>query len=683
MAQKKASVFGVGANGRGESKGLKLSQELAKAEAWTEAILPADADAEATETDTNRRPLVVFASILAVIMVILVLRLGALQLLNGGKNLAIANGNLLRTVDTRAPRGLIYDTNGNIIAKNQPAYDITVTPSQLPAGKAQQGALYAQVGSIIGMTAAQVQAKAHATCNTDLACSQSYQPQLVKAAVSQDQALLFDQDASKLTGFALDVNPTRQYVDAGNLLAPFLGYTGRISPSELAAHPNYQPTDLIGKDGLESSYESVLKGQDGKEETEVNASGRPVKTLASQPAVAGDNIVLSIDQGLEQVMASALETQMAASHSTQAAAVAVNPNTGAILGAVSLPTYDNNAFAKGISQTAYNALVNNPGHPLFNKVTNGQYPSGSIIKPMAASAALQEGVITPSTIINDTGKLVLPNQANPSAPPAIYYGWKHSGLGPMDLFTALAQSSDIFFYTIAGGFTNLINGSGYTNFPNPLGIDRLAHYYELFGLGSKTGVDIPYESAGRVPTPAWKKAYSGQDWYLGDTYNLGIGQGDLLVTPLQMAMATSVVANGGTLLKPYFVSSITNSLGKTIKKTEPQVVRKGFVSPENLALVRQGMLQDSQSSKGTGCCSIRSDVPVLVGSKTGTAENNTAAGIMPDAWFSAFAPYNNPQIVVIVFLGKAGEGASYALPATNDILKYYFTQGAGTQFVGH
>ncbi len=196
-------------------------------------------------------------------------------------------------------------------------------------------------------------------------------------------------------------------------------------------------------------------------------------------------------------------------------------------------------------------------------------------------------------------------------------------------------------------------------------------------------MDIPYEDAGRVPTPAWKKAYSGQNWYLGDTYNTGIGQGDLLVTPLQMAMATSAVANGGSLLKPYFVSSITNAAGATIKKTSPQVVRKGFISPANLATVQQGMLEDSRSSKGTGCCSIRSDVPVLVGSKTGTAENLTSAGVAPDAWFSAFAPYNNPQIVVIIFLGRAGEGASYALPATNSVLEYYFTQGAGKQFVGH
>lgn len=504
---------------------------------------------------------------------------------------------------------------------------------------------------------------------------------MVKPDVSQDQALLFDQDSAQLTGFALDVNPTRQYVDAGNLLAPFLGYTGRIDAAQLAANPSYQPTDLIGEGGLESSYESVLRGQDGKQETEVDASGKPVKTLASQPAVGGNNLVLSIDQGLEQQMALAIETEMAASHAPRAAGVAVNPNTGAILAAVSLPTYDNNEFANGISQSEYNSLLGDPGQPLFNKVIDGEYPSGSIIKPLDASAALQLGVINTSTTIDDRGELQVPNENNPSAPPAVYHGWNLAGLGVMNVFSAIAESSDIFFYTIAGGFTNLIPGSGYTTFTHPLGITNLAHYDELFGLGSKTGVDLPDENSGRIPTPAWKKSTEGENWYLGDTYNTAIGQGDVLVTPLQMAMATSVVANGGSLLKPYFVSRITNAISKTVKQTKPQVVRSGFISPANLAIVRQGMLDTTQSDKGTACCKIRVDVPVQVGAKTGSAETNTAAGVQPEAWFSAFAPYNNPQIVIIIFLEKAGEGADYAAPAGRDILTYYFTQGAGTQFV--
>jgi penicillin-binding protein 2 len=400
VAKRKTTVFGVGVSSRGASKNLKLSQELTKAEAWTEAILPAETDAKARESETNRRPLVIFAAMLGAIMVVLMLRLAGLQILNGSKNLAIADGNRIRVVNTRAPRGLIYDSSGKtIIAKNQPAYDITVTPSQLPTSKTQQAAIFTHVGSILGMSAADVQSKAQATCSTELACSQSYQPQLVKPSVTQDQALLFDQDSSQLIGFALDVNPIREYDDVGHLLAPFLGYTGRIDAAELKANPSYQPTDLIGKGGLESYYESILKGQDGKEQTEVDAAGKPVKTLASQPSVAGSNIVLSIDQGLEQNMAAAIQAEMAITHSPRAAGIAINPTTGAILAAVSLPTYDNNQFAHGISQADYTKLTSDLGQPLFNKVIDGEYPSGSIIKPLVASAALQENIINLSTTI--------------------------------------------------------------------------------------------------------------------------------------------------------------------------------------------------------------------------------------------------------------------------------------------
>jgi penicillin-binding protein 2 len=244
----------------------------------------------------------------------------------------------------------------------------------------------------------------------------------------------------------------------------------------------------------------------------------------------------------------------------------------------------------------------------------------------------------------------------------------------MNVFSAIAQSSDIFFYTVAGGFTN---------FTHYLGINKLSHYYQLFGLGSKTGVDLPDENSGRVPTPTWKKAYSGSDWYLGDTYNTAIGQGDLLVTPLQMAVATSAVANGGNLLKPYFVSRVTDASGKTTEVTKPQVVRSGFISPQNIDTVRQAMLATTQSPNGTGCCLIKAQVPVLVGAKTGSAETDTAAGVQPEAWFTAFAPYNNPQIVIVVLLEKAGEGGYVAAPAVREMLTYYFTQGAGVQFVGH
>jgi penicillin-binding protein 2 len=451
-----------------------------------------------------------------------------------------------------------------------------------------------------------------------------------------------------------------------NLLSVF-GVQWRVSAEDVVPTSSYGPTDLIGKLGLEKKYESVLRGRNGGERTEVDATGRPIRVLASQDPQPGNNIVLSIDYALEQHFAAAIQKQMTLAGAKRASGVAVNPKTGEILAAVSLPSYNNNLFSEGIPQSVYQDLVNDPGQPLFNKVVNGAFPTGSIIKPLGASAALQDGIINTSTTVNDTGQLDVVNPYDNSIH-YIYKGWEHSGLGVMNVFSALAQSSDIFFYTIAGGFTN---------FTHYLGVSKLTNYYKLFGLGSATGVDLPGETVGRVPTPDWKKRVSGESWYTGDTYNISVGQGDLLASPLQMAMATSVVANGGTLYVPHFLQHVEDSNGKTISTQQPQVVRQGFISAKNLGYVRQGMRQ--VVTTGTACCFIERDVPVQVAGKTGSAETDPTNNVPPHSWFTAFAPYNDPKIVTVVLLEKAGEGAQYAVPATRETLAWYFTQGAGAK----
>jgi len=662
------------------SEGLRVKRNLAKHEEWTEAILPADAEAEGPEGITDRRPLMGFGAVGAAALLVLGVRLFSLQVIAGDHNLALANGNRIREKVERAPRGMIYDRNKAVLARNQASFDVTVVPQLLPGTAAARTAEYDKVGSLIGISGSDVAAKAEVTCKTHQPdCLKSPVPQLVAAGVDRDKALLLDQDSDDLPGFSLDVNPTRQYTD-NNLLSVFLGYTGRVDQADLDANPDYGPTDLIGKLGLEKQYESVLRGVNGGERSEVDATGKPVRVLARRDPVPGDNLVLSIDQGLEQHLADAITKQMQASGSKRAAGVAVNPKTGEVLAAVSLPSYDNNKFSQGISAADYQALVNDPGQPLFNKVIAGGYPSGSTIKPLVGAAALQEGIITPQTTITDNGQLDVVNPYNPSIH-YIYKGWEHTGLGVMNLFSAIAQSSDIYFYTIAGGFTN---------FTRYLGVDKLTHYYQLFGLGSKTGIDIPGEAKGRVPTPAWKKAFSGQPWYTGDTYNISVGQGDLLVSPLQMAMALSVIANGGTLYKPHLVDQVTDQNNKVVQQIQPEVIRKGFIDPDNLALVRQGMLDAVEDPAGTACCRIKQEVPVQVGAKTGTAEtvvhddgSGAANQSKAHAWFEAFAPYNNPQIVVVVVLEHAGEGADYAAPAVRETLAWYFTQGAGKAMVGH
>ena len=376
-------------------------------------------------------------------------------------------------------------------------------------------------------------------------------------------------------------------------------------------------------------------------------------------------------------MAAAISRQMTASGSKRAAGVALDPRTGEVLASVSLPSYDSNLFSKGISDADYQNLLSNPGQPLFNKAENGAYPSGSIIKPFGASAALQEGIITPATTIEDAGKIVLPNKYDP-AHPSTYYGWERTnGLGFVNVVSAIARSSDIFFYEVMGG---------YTDFLHYLGVDKLTSYYQKYGLGSKSGIDLPSEAAGRVPTPSWKKKLSGEGWFTGDTYNISVGQGDLLVSPLQMASALGVIANGGTLYKPHLVTKVVDANGKTIQDVKPEIVRSGFISPQNLATVRQGMLGAVNDSNGTACCKIKTEVPVQVAAKTGTAEtvvhdvgNGGINQSLPHAWFEAFAPYANPKIVIVIIVEHSGEGAEYAAPAAREILQWYFTQGSGAK----
>lgn len=648
---------------------MHLRQGASKHEAWTEAVLPADAQIEASEGVTSRRPLMIFGLVGGIALSILIVRLFALQIIAGNDNLALANGNRIRERVARAPRGLIYDRNNVVLARNQASYDVTVVPQLLPKNTDARAAEYARIASIIGMSPADVQAKAEASCAHQIDdCMRSPVSQLIMTALPRDNALLVEQSSAALPGFSLDVNPIREYGD-NNVLSAFLGYTGRINDKEATADSSYGPTDLIGKLGLEKQYESALRGQNGGERTEVDATGRAVKVLANREVVPGNNLVLSIDLKLQQKLAESINKQMTLSGAKRAAGVALNPKTGEVLAAVSLPSYDNNQFSRGISQNDYQKLLNDPGQPLFNKVISGAYPSGSIIKPLGASAALQEGVITSSTTINDTGQLDVVNPYDASVH-YIYKGWEHSGLGVVNLFSAIARSSDIYFYTISGGFTN---------FKHFLGVDKLTTYYQKFGLGSPTGVDMPGETAGRVPTPEWKKKFSGQSWFTGDTYNISVGQGDLLVSPLQMASALGAVANGGTLYVPHFVSQILDANGKTVQQTKPEIIRKDFISGQNLSLVREAMVQTVTNPSGTACCFITRDVPVSVAGKTGSAETDPNNNVLPHSWFEAFAPVNDPQIVMVVLLEKSGEGAEFAVPATRETLAWYFTQGAGAK----
>lgn len=646
-------------------------------ERWADAILPADAEAGTIETPTSRKPLYVVAIIVFLAAGLLSLQLFRLQILNGQRNLGLADGNRLRQKISRAPRGVIYDRHKNLLVRNLGSYDVTVTPSLLPSNPATRQQVYSTVAGLLGLPYDQVFAKAEGDCvNGEVAakkdharaeadCLTTSQARLVTSNVDQNTAVNFDQSKNNVPGFSLDLNQIRQYLDNG-ALSSILGYTGRINEQEYSDHPNYEPTDLIGKLGIEKQYESLLRGQSGSEQIEVDASGQPIKLLASKSSQPGSNLVLTIDTDLQNDLANNIKAQMSASGATQAAGVAINPKTGEILAAVNLPTYDNNLFAKGISQTDFSKLLKDPAQPLFNKSMSGAYPTGSIIKPLIGSAALQEHVVTPDTTVNDTGALEITNKYNKDIK-YLFRSYEPGGLGIVNISKAIAVSSNVFFYTVGGGYGNI----------GGLGVDRLTAYYHKFGLGHKTGVDIPEETAGVVPTPDWKKQQTGEDWVLGDTYNISVGQGDLKASPLQMAVAEAAVANGGKVMQPHLLKEVDGPGGQVTQTFQPKVVEQNFISPENNQLIRSAMRDVVTRPYGTACCRLEQEVPVHVAAKTGTAETDPNGNKKPDAWFTAYAPYEDPQIEIVVMIQNAGEGAQFAGPAVRETLKWCFTRPGG------
>ncbi len=629
------------------------SADTSQHESWIEGILPGDTEASQPEGATSRRPLLVLGGTMVAAITILGLQLARLQLVEGSRNLGLADGNRISQTITRAPRGVIYDRNKQPLAENVASFDITVTPELVPKSKDKRQHIFNRIGEISGAKTADIEKLMNTKGVNPL------EPRLVASNVPRDQALLFDQESNNLTGFSLDVNPVRQYLDSG-LLGAVLGYTGRASNQDLKRHPSYLPTDYVGKAGIEQQYDSVLKGINGSQQTEVDADRRPVKVLDATAARPGSNLVLSIDQGLQTRFTQALEAQMDKVNATQAAGVAMNPKTGEILALVSLPGFNSNQFAHGISQDDYLKLINNAAQPLFNKAVSGTYPTGSIIKPIVGSAALREGTITPGTTVNDTGALEVPNPYNPDIK-YTYHGWERGGLGIMNLSRAIAMSSDIYFYTVGGGFGNV----------KGLGVGKLSSWYQKFGLGRLTGIDLPNESTGRVPTPDWKQSVLHQPWYLGDTFNISVGQGDILASPLQMATALSTIVNNGTIIKPHLLKQVIDTNGQVTKQIDPQVVGKLDIAPSHFQVVRDAMREVVTS--GTGCCYIQQFVPVPVAGKTGTAETDPEGHRRPNAWFEAFAPYPDPSIVIVALVQNAGEGSNVAAPAVRDTLAWYFS----------
>ncbi len=651
------SLFGNFKEDAYSYKTSKKEEKVRASENWSTAIL-AGSEGGQIEEPLGGGYLKYLVAVIGVVVLVLIGRLFDLQVVNGQRNALLANDNRIRQKVIRAPRGAIYDRNNELLTRNVANFDLVVVPSQLANKAEERTAAYGVVAKLINRSEDEIKKIAESK-GLDYP-----QPILITDKVERDKALALDEKSRQVIGFSIDTNPSREYLDGG-LLSHFIGYIGRISAEEVKRHPDYQPTDNIGKNGLEKAYEQDLKGMDGSEQVEVDASGRQVRSLASADAKPGNSLVLSVDNGFEKKVAQYLKAEVDRAGSGRGVAVAMDPSNGQILAAVNYPSYDNNLFAAGISQADYQKLLNDPNKPLFNKATIGGYPVGSVIKPIVSAAALQEGVVSPSTTVVDRGKLEVKNQYNPSIV-YTFKGWKPEGLGVVNVVRAIAWSSDIFYYMVGGGFEQF----------RGLGITKLLNYYHKFGFGRKTGLDIADESAGSVPSPETKKARTKESWFVGDTYNLSIGQGDLRATPLQMLIATSAIANGGTIYKPHLAKEVVSPDGKVIRQIKPEIVDKDVVKSEYLRVVQQGMR--GAIEEGTACCKFKGEVPVSVAGKTGTAETSSEGfdgknpRTKPHAWFTAYAPADNPKVVMVVLVENSGEGADFAAPVVRNSLKWYF-----------
>ncbi|MEA2065181.1 MAG: penicillin-binding protein 2 [Patescibacteria group bacterium] len=618
----------------------------------------------------DKKRLAIFLSFIFLLISALFLRIFYLQIIKGDYYLGIAEGNRIKIEIIKAKRGVIYDKNLKQIVFNRPNFSLVIIPNlffnefcQIKKNEDCDEFCHVEKrkyckDSALNFIIELFQNKEYnenfinnLKLNLSKLNIESKQETILNENIAYQDALNLKNSIQNIDWLDLKIDSMREYLPLVSM-SHWIGYTGRISPEELEIFENedYLLNDYIGKTGVEKYYEKKLKGNDGKKEIEVNALGEEKEIMSITFPENGLNLRLTIDYELQEEIENIIKRQLVKIKKHKAAVVAIDPRNGEILTLVSLPSFLSNDFAYKIETEKYQSLLNDIDKPLFHRAVMGEYPSGSIIKPVIAVAALEEGIITRHTSFLSTGGISIGGWFFPD--------WQSGGHGSVNVRKAIANSVNTFFYIVGGGYNNF----------NGLGIEKMKEYEEKFGLNNKTGIDLPYEARGFLPTKDWKKETRGEDWYIGDTYNLAIGQGDLLITPLQAAVFTSIIANGGIYYRPHLLKKILNEDGKIIKEIKPEIVRENFISKKNLHIVAMGM----RDCVTYGSCRWLADLPVKAAGKTGTAQHSKDK--YPHAWFTCFAPFDNPEIVLAVLIEEGEGGSKIAAPIAKEILKWYFNK---------
>ncbi len=582
-------------------------------------------------------------AVIIVFIALLIARLWFLQINSGETYEKLANNNRVRVRDTVAPRGNIFDAKDRTVVTNRPSFNIVWNKEDAP----HPDEVIKRLAKILNEDIATLLARIRKAADNP-----RHIPVRLKEDLDWNILAYIENNRFELPGVSIEVLPLRSYLFDG-LASHNIGYLGEINKKELEEHPNenYQVGDQIGKTGIESLYEPVLKGEKGRLYVEVDAHGFEQRRLQGLEPLPGNDIQLTIDMDLQEIAQNSLE-EMAG------AIVAIDVNTGRVLALASSPSFHLEEFLGGISSDTWNQLLKDKLHPLVNKAIKGQYPPGSTYKVVTALAALSEKVLTPDTIVYCSGSITFGNRR--------YRCWKRRGHGAVNLHRALAESCDVYFYQ-AG---------------QKVGVDLLAEYARSFGLGSKTGIELANEKSGLVPTSTWKQKRFKEPWQKGETLSIAIGQGFCLTTPIQICNMMAALANGGTLYRPQFIDIIRDPEGAILKKFSPVVLGKVLGTKNSLKLIREALVTAVNGKHGTGGASAMDTITVA--GKTGTAQVVRIAvykGLKEDeipykyrdhAWFTCFAPAEKPEIAVAVIVEHGSHGGSTAGPLAKKILEKYF-----------
>jgi len=586
-----------------------------------------------------------------ILISVLFYRTFQLQVVRGQEFFNLAEKNKYIIHQIKATRGIIYDQNMEQLVSNQPVFNLLCYKNNLPEDESKKADVFKEVADILQINLQVLKEKINGSQDSQLSIADN---------LSHQQLLILETEINDLPGFKIEENYIRQYKD-GNIFAHLLGYLSKIKSSELKKDPEtYSINDYVGRDGLEYYYEDYLRKNPGELRIERDALGNIISEETIQLPQSGQNLVLWTDAGLQRKIENSLSAKMQEVGSKKAIGLALDPNTGGVLALVSLPSFDNNVFSSG-DEKAISKLLADKNDPLFDQAIAGiGYPTGSVIKPLIASAGLEEGIITPNKTINCTGEISIDNvYYDPDDPNSGPERWVYHDLhvhGIVDLKKAIAESCNVYFYRLGGGYED----------QKGLGPIVIEEYLRRFGWGEPTNIDLPGEGTGTLPV-------IDKNWTLGNTYHLSIGQGPFAVTPLQVASAFVSIANGGTLYQPQVVHKIidTNLDGsvKVLEEFNPKIVSQGFIQPDNLTIIKEAMRQAVTNGSATGYLD---NLPIEVAAKTGTSQ--TARDNYFHNWIVSFAPYENPKIVLLLLILDVKDIRAAVLPVAQDVLGWYFNQ---------